>query len=228
MKKLLVPSSTESIFGFIFLAIELTVLQPILVLITLIIGVPISDAVLNFIYFAINFLFVTILLHRFLILSGKHALENIFTTLRGAFIGLLIYWAGSILISLLIQSISSDFFNVNDSSIQQMTQDNYALMAIGTVLLVPITEETLYRGLIFGKIYNRSPIIAYLVSTVIFSAIHIVGYIGMYSPVQLLLCFLQYVPAGFSLGWAYAKTGNIVAPILMHITINQIAILSMR
>ena len=71
MKKLsIVPSPSETIGGFIFLAIELTVLQPILVLIVLMTGIEISDAALNFIYFALNFLIVTILFHNFIISSN--------------------------------------------------------------------------------------------------------------------------------------------------------------
>ena len=229
MKKLsIVPSPSESIGGFIFLAIELTVLQPILVLVGLMTGIEISDAALNFIYFALNFLIVTILFHNFIISSGKYALNNLWGTLRGAFLALLAYWVGSIIIRIVIQGISPDFFNVNDNSIAKMSQDNYTLMALGTVFLVPITEEVLYRGLVFGKLYNRNRFLAYFVSTIVFCALHVVGYIGQYSPMHLLLCLLQYVPAGLSLGWAYAKTGTIWTPILMHITINQIAISSMR
>ncbi len=229
MKKLsVVPNTNETIFGFIYLAVQLTVLQPILVVIGMLIGVPISEAVLNFLFFAINFICVTILLHRYLITSGKVALENVFGTLRGAFLGFAVYWLLNIFISLLIQKISPDFFNVNDSSIAELTKENYTLMAIGTVLLVPITEEALYRGLIFGRLYNFNRILAYAVSTVFFCALHVVGYIGLYSPLQLLLCLIQYVPAGLCLGWAYAKTGTIWAPILIHITINQIAISTMR
>lgn len=229
MKKLpVVPSYTESIYGFIYLALELTILQPLLVLIVYISGLPASDAVLNFLFFSVNFLFVTIILHRYLISSAKHALKNIFATLRSAFVGLVLYWVGSIAVTILVMRISPEFFNVNDSNVSQMTQDSYTLMAIGTVLLVPIAEESLFRGLIFGKLYNRSRVLAYAVSTLAFCAIHVVGYIGLYSPLQLLLSALQYIPAGLCLGWAYASSGTIFSPILIHITINQIAISSMR
>ena len=124
--------------------------------------------------------------------------------------------------------ISPDFFNVNDSAISTMVDQNTDLMAIGTILLAPVAEELFYRGLIFRGFYNKKPILGYLVSTLAFASLHVVGYIGLYSPLHLLLCLLQYIPAGICLGWAYAKTDCIFAPILMHIAINQIGILSMR
>ena len=44
----------------------------------------------------------------------------------------------------------------------------------------------------------------------------------------LALCFLQYIPAGIALAWSWKRSGNIFSPILMHITINALGILSMR
>ena len=109
-----------------------------------------------------------------------------------------------------------------------MVADDYTLMIIGTVLLVPITEELLYRGLIFASLYNRSRVLAYIVSTLAFAALHVYTYIGTYPPEQLLLCLLQYLPAGICLGWAYAKTDSIWTPVLIHMTVNTIAVSAMR
>ena len=109
-----------------------------------------------------------------------------------------------------------------------MVQENSTLMTIGIVLLVPIAEEFLYRGLFFSQFYNRKPIAAYLISTVVFAAIHVVGYLGSYPAMRLALCFLQYLPAGIAMGWAYARADSIWASILMHTTINLIGTLAMR
>lgn len=229
MKKLTVSlSRTETVIGFIYLAFQLTAMQFLLLLCNSLLGNPLSTVGLNFVFFCLNFLCVVGILHKFLIRSSKQALATPFRCLKAAAIGLALYWLGSLAFGVLTAFLYPEFFNVNDSSIQQMTQQNYILMAIGTVLLVPITEELLYRGLIFSNLYNHNPRLAYLVSTVVFSALHVVGYIGQYEPVHLLLCFLQYMPAALSLGWAYAHADCIWAPILLHITVNQIAILSTR
>ena len=219
---------TELIAGFSYMAFQLVLLPYLLVRLNLILGFPLTDAQLNFVFFALDFICITVIFHRFLILSGKNALRRPFLCLRAAFLGLLLYWILSFGVNMLIVIISPDFFNVNDTSIMELTAQNYTLMAIGTVLLVPVVEETLYRGIIFRGLYNSNPASAYIVSALLFSALHVFSYIGMYPPVQLLLCALQYIPAGLCLGWAYVKADSIWAPILMHITINQIGILSMR
>ena len=40
----------------------------------------------------------------------------------------------------------------------------------------------------------------------------------------LVLCFIQYLPAGLCLAWTYTKADNIIAPVLVHGIINAIAI----
>ena len=229
MKKIaVVPNKTETIAGYIYLAVQLLALQPALVILNMILPVPMDDTTLNIVYFIINFLCVAVLFCRYLLKSGKQAFGNLLRCLCYAFLAFSAYWVASIFVSSLIYGIYPDFSNVNDDNIHQMTQDNFTLMAVGTVLLAPITEEVLYRGLIFGKLYNRSPVVAYLVSTAAFAALHVVGYIGLYEPKLLLLCLLQYLPAGLCLGWAYASTGTIWTPICVHIMVNLIAMLSMR
>ena len=91
-----------------------------------------------------------------------------------------------------------------------------------------IVEELLYRGIFFGGLYNRNRIVAFVVSTLIFAVIHVTSYVGYYPPVTLLLCFLQYIPAGIALAWAWMKSGSIITPIVMHMIINAIGITAMR
>ena len=117
---------------------------------------------------------------------------------------------------------------MNDESIGQLMEENTGLIQFGAVLLVPITEELLYRGLVFGSFYKRKPLAGYLISMTAFAALHVVGYVTMYEPLHLMLCFLQYLPAGFCLAWAYARADSIWAPILIHIAINQIGTAAMR
>lgn len=229
MNKLSVSMSrTEMILGLVYLVVQLLVLPAVLVFINLLLGSPLSGAQVNFVFFCIDFLCITLIFHRFLLNSAKLALANIFRCLRYAAVGLALYWAGSMVINVLILTVYPEFSNVNDQSIMELTNQNRTLMAIGTVLLVPVVEETLYRGVVFGCLYRRSRVAAYAVSTLVFAALHVVGYIGQYEALHLAMCFLQYIPAGLCLAFAYVKADTVWAPILMHISINQIGILSMR
>lgn len=220
-------TATEQITGLIYLVVQILLLPYVLFQGNLLLGNPLTVTQLNFVAFCIDFLCVTLIFHNFLLASVKDALTRPWGCLRAAFLGLILYWVASFLVNNFIAAVYPDFYNVNDASIAGMTRENYTLMAIGTVILVPVVEETLFRGLIFRGLYNRHPVLGYAVSALCFGALHVLGYIGRYSPVHLLLCLIQYLPAGLCLGWAYVKADSIWAPILMHITINQIGILSM-
>ena len=229
MKKLTISMTrTETAFGIFYLGIQLLVLPYLLVLGNRIFGNALSKVQLNFLFFAIDFICIAAIFRGFLKKSAVFSLEHPWRILRYAGCGLLLYWAGSFLVNVVILNVYPVFSNVNDQSILELAKENYSLMAIGTVFLVPVVEETLHRGVIFGTLYRVSPLVGYLVSTLIFSALHIISYINAFSPLLLLLCFLQYIPAGLCLAWAYVKADSIWAPILIHIAINKLGVLAMR
>lgn len=229
MKKIsLSLTRREALWGWVYLLFQLFFLPLILITANALLPRPLPEAVVNFVYFLLNFLCILAIAHRFLQQSLHSALRSPFRCLRAAVLGLGLYFVCNLLLGRLIMHIRPDFININDTSISAMTQGNFTLVSIGTILLVPPAEEFLYRGLIFGQLYNKNKLLAYAVSTIVFSAIHVVGYIGSYDAELLLLCFMQYIPAGICLGWAYAHADTILAPILMHITINQIGMQAMR
>lgn len=189
---------------------------------------PLTDAQINLLYFFTNFISAVVIFRRFLKASLKAAMESISRCLRYALLGFGIYYVAMLLISMGIISIYPDFTNVNDDAILDMAQEYSGLMSLATVILVPVTEECFHRGLIFGGLHRKNRALAYLVSVIVFAGIHVVGYIGQYDWLMLLLCFAQYLPAGLVLAWVYEKTDTIIAPILIHITINQIGMSAMR
>ena len=97
-----------------------------------------------------------------------------------------------------------------------------------TYQIVPPFEECMFRGLIFRNLYGKSPLIAYLVSIAAFAAIHILGYLGMYTPLEIAMACLQYLPAGLCLAWAYTRADTIFAPIVIHAVINYLSLRALR
>ena len=218
----------EFVIGFIYFALQLTILPVLLVLAGMLLPTPLSEAGINFLFFAVNFIAVVCIFRRFLLDNLRLAREVPWVTLRCAAIGLGIYFVGTTLLTGVITWFQPEFANINDMSIMTMVQQRFGLMAFGTVFLVPVAEETFYRGLIFRQLFDRSPFWAYLVSTVCFSAVHIAGYVGMFDWLTLLLCFFQYLPAGLALAWCYHRSGTIFSPILVHMAVNLVGMLAMR
>ena len=223
-----ITTHREKLWGWIYLPVQLLILPIVLTVCNLFFNLNLSDAALNFMLFCVNFCVVALIFHRFILKNGKNALKKPLAVIGTALACFVLYIVSSSIITTVITYIDPTFFNVNDAYISTMVEREFPLMLIGTAILVPLTEEVLYRGLVFAGLYNRSKVLAYLVSTLFFAFIHIFGYIGSYSALRLGLCLLQYIPAGICLGWAYASTDSIWTPIITHMIINTLAVLTMR
>ena len=216
----------ECIAGYIFLFAQLFLIPIAVVLICEFAGIS-QLSTQQFFCFLSNFIFAAVLFPHYWAQSIKSTTGKVSLILRTTAIYLAVYYFSSILINFLIFTLDPEFMNANDSAISSMTSESFPLMAIGIVLLVPPVEELLFRGVVFGQLYNTHPILAYIVSALVFSAIHVVGYIGSVPIFRLLLSLLQYIPISLCLARAYEKTGSIFAPVLIHSIINFIGVLSM-
>lgn len=187
----------------------------------------ISDAAINFVYYSLNFTFTVWIFRHYLLESLAKAGMHLPRFLLAICLGFLAHWAASQGAGLLLRYFDPVFANVNDRSIAAMIAEQPILMAVGLIAMVPITEECLFRGLIFSQIYPRSRFLAYLLSAAAFCAVHVMGYIGQADPLTLALCALQYIPAGLILAAAYQSCGSIIAPIFIHAAANAAAYLSL-
>ena len=214
----------ETWSGFIYMAISLIALPLLLSEGNGYLANPLSEGKLNFIYYFLNFGFMVWICRKFLGQSLAYALRIPFPVIWYGILGYLGSQALGEILGILTLMVYPNFSNVNDANITGIFQDDIQLMAIGTMLLVPVVEELFFRGLIFRNLHGRSHVAAYLVSMVLFSLLHVVGYIGAYSPLLLLMCFLQYLPASFCLCWCYCQTGTIITPIFMHALTNAMSV----
>ncbi len=187
-----------------------------------------SAVLLNTVYYVLNFLCLGFLLRKFLrkavIFAGKRPLSM----LAWAAAGLALYLLANSLLSFGINRFFPNYFNRNDADIAQQLGENFPIMVINTVFLVPFAEELMHRGVIFGSLHPKNPIASYLFSAVFFSLVHILGYLGILSAAEFFLSFLQYLPAGLILAWCYQKSGCIFTSVLLHAAINTIGILALR
>lgn len=222
------PNRNETLSGGIYLAFMLIFLPMLLRLFNSLSGNTLSAGKVNFLYYFINFAAILPIFRKFLLRSLKDALQVPFPTIWLALLGYMGNRALSELLLVILLILFPGFTNINDLNVALMLQEDFSLIAIGIIFLVPVVEETLFRGLIFRSLYEIRPVIAYLVSMAAFAAVHVVGYIGSVEPIYILLSFLQYLPAGYCLCFAYRRSGTIISPILMHMIVNAVAVYSMR
>ncbi|MFI5028653.1 MAG: CPBP family intramembrane glutamic endopeptidase [Solirubrobacterales bacterium] len=93
-----------------------------------------------------------------------------------------------------------------------------AVQVVLIAVIVPICEETCFRGMVFAGLRERMPRIgAALLSGLIFGALHATTGISAVPPLIVL---------GVLLALLYEKTGSIVPCILLHMLNNSIALLA--
>ena len=216
----------EIIAGLTYLAFQLFLLPGLLYWCSDHMQPRLTEAELNFVFYMVNFLAMLILFRVFLGNGFSQVLRHPASFCQGVILGLCAYFTCRYLVTRTVSLLVPGFVNLNDAFIVSM--GNPFLVTVGTVLLVPPYEECIYRGLIFRTLYSKNRWAAYLVSIFAFAAIHILGYLGQYSPLELLIALLEYLPAGLCLAWAFQKTDTIFAPIVMHAIINYISLRGMR
>ena len=222
------PNHQETIGGACYLVFQFLLLPSILMSVNAHLSQPLNDAQLNFVFYLINFLAVLVIFHDFLGSSLAQVWQHPAYFCQAVILGFVAYCACFAATEWFIGKLVPSYSNYNDEAIFAMRGTNRFLMVIGTVVLVPPAEECIFRGLIFRKLYGKNRWAAYLVSILAFACIHILGYIGKYSPLELTMAVLQYLPAGLCLAWSYAKSDTIFAPILIHAAVNYITINGLR
>ncbi len=221
----------EKWLGWLYLPIYIAFLSIILVAVFDLLGwdyqTGAGKARLNGLFFLINFLAAVLIFRKFLLGNFRRIGKRFWGFVQAVILGFVMYYVGLFLVNWLIRLAAPDMTNINDETITGLLHAAKWIMLPGTVLLAPVAEECFVRGLVFGGIHKSNRVWAYILSTVLFSLMHIGGYIGTAPWWELGLCFLQYVPAGIALGWAYEKADSLFAPILMHCIINALSLRAM-
>lgn len=218
----------EKILGWVLLALHLLFLSLIIELVCFFFSIRLNNSVLNIINFIAAWVLTVAIFHRFLWENLKTFRRDLKNSLYAALGGFGLYYVLNIFVNIIIINLAPDYSNVNDANIQQMSQGYYWIMTFCTVVLVPVTEEVLYRGMIFGLVWHKNRILAYVVSALVFAAIHMIGYIGNAPATDLVIGLFQYLPACIGLAYAYEKADSLWAPILVHGFVNLIGMLAMR
>lgn len=214
-------STAEKVAGFCYLPFYVVLLALGLQFLSDFLNLGLSILQINLCYFVINCVVTWIIFHNFLLRSFRAI--HFWELIQALILGFVLYYAGNFVYSLILRLLNLSVTSYNDETVQILASESWAVMAVCAVVLAPMVEETLIRGLLFGVIHRKSRIAAYAVTILFFAAIHVWQYALLYDWKSILLAALQYVPAGIALGWTYEKSDTIWAPILLHMAINAIS-----
>ena len=92
----------------------------------------------------------------------------------------------------------------------------------------PLVEESLFRGVVFGSLYRKSRLLAYVGSVGLFCVYHIWQFAAAYGDPALLLYAVQYLPVSIALCWLYERTGSVWSPIFLHMLLNGLSVMTIN
>lgn len=213
-------TNPQIIAGFLYLPFYVALLSMGLSYITALFDLSLTELELNTCWFVLNALIVWAIFHKFLLRSLRRI--RFWDLVQACILGFVFYYVGTWLFGFLIDLLNIRIVSFNDEAVQSLVSDNYWVMVVCSVVIAPMVEETLVRGLIFGSIRPKSRVLAYLTSILFFSMMHVWAYIPTEGLVPVLLAAAQYIPASLALGWTYEKADTVWAPIAVHMAINAI------
>lgn len=124
----------------------------------------------------------------------------------------------SYVVSLMTNQIRS---NNQDAAIA-MLQQAYFPMLLSSVLIAPIVEELIYRGIVFRHYRKYGFVVATFMSGVLFAIAHVVVSIFSGDVIDLLFLVPYFVSSCF-MCFIYEKTKNLFGPIVLHMLNNLIS-----
>lgn len=190
------------------------------------VGAPYSEAVavLNFINDFLIVILGIICLGGFLkkqLKEGIHQLPHIFV--HGVLLGMAFNYAASAVANLIVQLFATSSTTSTNQTIVQSILTKYPFwMLISIVILAPVAEEIVFRGVLFTWLRKYNRILAYLVSGLLFGFVHVAQAVFGGNPAELIL-MLPYAATGLVLCYVYESCDNLLGSIALHLTNNLLA-----
>ena len=110
--------------------------------------------------------------------------------------------------------------NPNQASWAEQYAYSPAATIIIVVLLMPLIDEVLFRGLVFGSLRRYSRPLAWACSVLLFMLYSVWTFAVAYGDARYLVLAFQYLPMALALTWCYDRGGSIWSTVLLHAVID--------
>lgn len=172
----------------------------------------------NVLYYALLFTLSLLLFWSFLKKDFEELISWLPENLFGMVVGLILAGGLHLLVSRLP-------FPVPDPIAAQYAAE-YTAAPVPTLvlalLLIPLVEEVLFRGLVFGNLRGYSRALAYLVCIPLYALAQVWRYALDFSDPRYLLLAILYLPMSAALTWCYDNGGSVWSGVALHGSLNAI------
>ena len=118
----------------------------------------------------------------------------------------------SLLVGCVLSLLPESMLEAYAESSAWLQEGSLVIALISTVIVAPITEELVFRGLIFTRLHQGMPqVLALLITCIVFGLLH-----GQ--PIWMAYAFLL----GLLLNWVYIRYRSLLANMVLHVTFNLV------
>ena len=219
---------TERLAGTIFFIVYLLVMpllaDRLFALTEVLLDTQVDAGLQNALYYYLLFAVTLLIFHSFIGSTTTRFFDNLNRSLTSLFLGLLVFYGANELIYRVFNFFFHSRVNLNDTTIAAQVSAAPRTTALIVVFLAPFVEEVLFRGLVFGCIREKSRVVAYAVSALLFAFSHVWTFALSAWDVSYLTLMLQYLVPGLVFAWAFDRSGTLWTSILLHAIVNALAL----
>ena len=152
-----------------------------------------------------------------------HLMDRTFHCVKSFFAAYFFWYAMSLAMVAVLTALEWSQDLPNDMAMDVLAQENFRVTLTLSVIVAPILEEILFRGILFQSIRKHSRLWAYAASIGLFGLYHVWQFAYLYQDWTYLLYALQYIPITLALTWSYEHSGSLWVPIFFHASNNYMA-----
>ena len=179
---------------------------------------------LNLVFGAMMLILLVLLLRGFLKDNWKDFMQNKKAIiLKGVMTFVLVYLANYIG-TIIVMVMGGASNSANQAGIEQILSRVPVPMIIYAVLIGPVVEELMFRGVIFTTLRRKHRTLAYVVTALAFGLAHVYASI-LSGNVSEIVQIFPYFFAGLVFCYGYESSNNIFASIIGHMGNNLVAVL---
>ena len=219
---------TERLAGTIFFIVYLLVMpllaDRLFALTEVLLDTQIDAGMQSTLYYYILLGVTLLIFHSFVGSTTTKFFDNLNRSFSSLFFGLLVFYGANELIYRLFHVFFHSRVNLNDTTIAAQVSAAPRTTALIVIFLAPFVEEVLFRGLVFGCVKEKSRVVAYAVSSLLFAFAYVWSFALSGWDMSYLTLMLQYLVPGVVFAWAYDRSGTLWTAVLLHAIVNALAL----
>ncbi|MEA5026564.1 MAG: type II CAAX endopeptidase family protein [Erysipelotrichaceae bacterium] len=156
--------------------------------------------------------------------SGYNGVNNRRDNFAYAVKSIFMMYGCMIVMNIILNLVTNQLGSQNQLDVISMTDSFPLITFIMAVLLAPLIEEVVFRGVIFRKLRDINYPIAQIVSSLAFGFVHVSSSFFSGNYIDSLYIFV-YAMLGYFLGLNYERSGTIYISIGLHTVINLVSMI---